>query len=94
MYDIFVLPILQKRSKTHPGLPSNVYILSLFFTMPLFSLFSLFLSMFAQRRYNVGRVIEFYAATEGNVNLFNSTGKQGALGYIPVRIANALYPLK
>jgi len=50
--------------------------------------------MFAQRRYNVGRVIEFYAATEGNVNLFNSTGKLGALGYIPVRIANALYPLK
>ena len=42
----------------------------------------------------MGRVIEFYAATEGNVNLFNSTGKQGALGYIPVRIANALYPLK
>jgi hypothetical protein len=42
----------------------------------------------------VRRVIEFYAATEGNVNLFNSTGKQGPLGYIPVFIANLLYPLK
>jgi len=51
-------------------------------------------SSLPQRRYHVGRVIEFYAATEGNVNLFNSTGKQGALGYIPIPIANLLYPLK
>lgn len=40
------------------------------------------------------RVIEFYAATEGNVNLFNSTGKRGALGYIPIFIAKAVYPIK
>ena len=57
------------------------------------NLFSFFL-LAPQRRYHVGRVIEFYAATEGNVNLFNSTGKPGALGYIPIPIANLLYPLK
>lgn len=47
-----------------------------------------------QTRYGVKRVIEFYAATEGNVNLFNSTGKQGPLGYIPPLVAKLLYPLK
>jgi fatty-acyl-CoA synthase len=36
-----------------------------------------------QKRYNVKRVIEFYGATEGNVGSFNSTGKVGALGYMP-----------
>jgi fatty-acyl-CoA synthase len=28
-----------------------------------------------QERYNVKRVIEFYGATEGNVNMYNSTGR-------------------
>ncbi|CAE7296659.1 Slc27a3, partial [Symbiodinium microadriaticum] len=36
-----------------------------------------------QKRYNVKRIIEFYGATEGNVGSFNSTGKVGALGYMP-----------
>jgi hypothetical protein len=28
-----------------------------------------------QERYNVKRVVEFYGATEGNVNMYNSTGR-------------------
>jgi fatty-acyl-CoA synthase len=36
-----------------------------------------------QARYGIKRVIEFYAATEGNCAFFNSTGKVGALGYMP-----------
>jgi hypothetical protein len=47
-----------------------------------------------QKRYHVKRVIEFYAATEGNANLFNSTGKAGPLGYVPVWVANLVYPIK
>jgi hypothetical protein len=49
---------------------------------------------YEQKRYHVKRVIEFYAATEGNANLFNSTGKAGPLGYVPVWVANLVYPIK
>lgn len=38
-------------------------------------------------------VVEFYAATEGNIGLFNSTDKVGALGFVP-RIVDFLYPVK
>ena len=36
-----------------------------------------------QERYKVGKVMEFYGSTEGNVTLFNIMNKVGAVGYIP-----------
>ena len=44
-------------------------------------------------KYNINRIIEFYASTEGNISLFNSTGQIGALGYMPPFL-NFLYPVK
>lgn len=46
-----------------------------------------------QKRYNIHRIIEFYSATEGNIALFNSTGKVGALGMVP-RFLDFLYPVR
>jgi fatty-acyl-CoA synthase len=34
-------------------------------------------------RFQVGEVLEFYGATEGNVSLFNFDGRRGAIGRIP-----------
>ncbi len=34
-------------------------------------------------RFNIPAVVEFYGATEGNISLFNFTGKVGAVGRIP-----------
>jgi len=47
-----------------------------------------------QERYRVRRIVEFYGATEGNVNMYNSTGQAGALGYMPVVLTELFYPIK
>jgi fatty-acyl-CoA synthase len=36
-----------------------------------------------QERFNVPRIVEFYAATEGNFSLYNVEGKPGSIGRIP-----------
>ena len=36
-----------------------------------------------QRRFQIPRILEFYAATEGNFSLYNAEGKPGAIGRIP-----------
>lgn len=36
-----------------------------------------------QKRFNIGRIVEFYGATEGNVALMNFDGTVGAVGRIP-----------
>jgi fatty-acyl-CoA synthase len=36
-----------------------------------------------QKRFEIPRILEFYAATEGNVSLYNVEGKVGAIGRIP-----------
>lgn len=46
-----------------------------------------------QKRYRVSHIVEFYAATEGNVALFNATDRVGSIGYVP-RLFDFLYPTK
>lgn len=41
-----------------------------------------------QRRFRIPRVLEFYAATEGNVSLFNVEGEPGSIGRIPPQLAH------
>jgi fatty-acyl-CoA synthase len=41
-----------------------------------------------QARFSVPRVLEFYAATEGNFSLYNVEGKPGAIGRIPPLLAH------
>ncbi len=43
-------------------------------------------------RFALPRILEFYAATEGNVSLYNVEGKPGALGRIPGFLAHS-FPL-
>ena len=46
-----------------------------------------------KRRFNIPNILEFYAATEGNVSVFNFEGKEGAIGRIPWFIASR-FPVK
>ena len=46
-----------------------------------------------KRRFQIPRIIEFYAATEGNVTLFNFDGKEGAVGRVPWFLAHR-FPIK
>jgi fatty-acyl-CoA synthase len=41
-----------------------------------------------KQRFQVPQILEFYAATEGNVTLFNTEGKPGAIGRIPPFLAH------
>jgi fatty-acyl-CoA synthase len=45
-----------------------------------------------QQRFHVPRMLEFYAATEGNVSLYNVEGKIGAIGRVPSFLAHR-FPL-
>ena len=41
-----------------------------------------------QNRFRIPQILEFYAATEGNVSLFNAEGEPGAIGRIPRYLAH------
>ena len=44
-------------------------------------------------RFHIPQFLEFYAATEGNVSLFNVRGKRGAIGHIPPYLTHRFSPL-
>jgi fatty-acyl-CoA synthase len=46
-----------------------------------------------KQRFHIPQIIEFYAATEGNVTMFNFEGKEGAVGRIPWFLAHR-FPTK
>ncbi|HEX7446704.1 MAG TPA: long-chain-acyl-CoA synthetase [Pirellulales bacterium] len=45
-----------------------------------------------QERFRIPQVLEFYAATEGGLSLFNVQGKPGAIGHIPPYLAHRFAP--
>ena len=45
-----------------------------------------------QTRFQIPQILEFYAATEGNVSLYNAEGKVGAIGRVPSFLAHR-FPL-
>ena len=47
----------------------------------------------SKNRFRIPKIIEFYAATEGNVSMFNFEGKEGAVGRIPWFLAHR-FPTK
>jgi fatty-acyl-CoA synthase len=46
-----------------------------------------------KQRFGIAQIIEFYAATEGNVSLFNFDGHEGSVGRIPWWLAHR-FPIK
>ena len=46
-----------------------------------------------QQRFRIPKILEFYAATEGNVSMFNFESKEGAVGRIPWFLAHR-FPTK
>jgi len=46
-----------------------------------------------KNRFRIPRILEFYAATEGSVSLFNAQGKTGAIGHIPSYLAHRFSPV-
>jgi fatty-acyl-CoA synthase len=46
-----------------------------------------------QARFRIPHIVEFYAATEGNVTLFNFEGKPGAIGRVP-RLLDRRFPVR
>jgi fatty-acyl-CoA synthase len=45
-----------------------------------------------KERFQISQILEFYAATEGGVSLFNVQGKRGAIGHIPSYLAHRFSP--
>jgi fatty-acyl-CoA synthase len=45
-----------------------------------------------QQRFRIPQILEFYAATEGGLSLFNVQGKPGAVGHIPPYLAHRFAP--
>jgi fatty-acyl-CoA synthase len=45
-----------------------------------------------QKRFRIPQILEFYAATEGGLSLFNAQGKPGAIGHIPPYLAHRFAP--
>ena len=43
-----------------------------------------------QERFGIGRIVEFYGATEGNTALFNVDGRVGAVGHMPAFLRKAV----
>ncbi len=43
-------------------------------------------------RFRIPQILEFYAATEGSVSLFNVQGKRGAIGHIPSYLKHRFSP--
>jgi fatty-acyl-CoA synthase len=43
-------------------------------------------------RFKIPQILEFYAATEGGVSLFNVEGERGAIGHIPAYLAHRFSP--
>jgi fatty-acyl-CoA synthase len=44
-------------------------------------------------RFRIPQFLEFYAATEGNISLFNIRGKRGAIGHIPPYLTHRFSPM-